>query len=891
LTSQPPRRSPHLLLNVDDHEPGRYARTTALRRAGYEVAEAASGEEALATVEERRPALVLLDVKLPDVNGLDVCRRIKSTHAPAPLVLLVSAYAIHSHDRVRGYDSGADGYLLMPCEAEELLAHVRALLRLYDAEDVLRDRERRLALALDAGGHAPFEVDLETATLFPSRSLCRMFGVDDAAALRDRAKWRELVAEEDRARIDEAVSDAIRSSGEYRVEYRVKRLSDGALRRMRTRATVIPGPDGRPARIVGVTTDVTERRTSEDLLRATAEERQVALEIAQLGTWEFDVETGQTRLDRRAAEILGLDAEKTHDTAAVLAVVHPDDRARIGAAVAAATDPGGGLYDARYRVIRPDGVRSIVARGRIIDQTPGSTAGRRRFVGTLMDVSEQLRTETALTDQRQLLETIIDNIPVLLVIWDPALQTFRFNRHLRDVLGWTEADASDGRFMERVYPDAAYRKEVSEYMRSLAPGWRDFKTTAKDGRTIDISWANVSLSGGASIGIGVDIRQRKAAEDSVTQVNTQLAEADRRKDEFIALLAHELRNPLAPVRTAVAVLRQRSPADPVLGQCRDVIDRQVAHMARLLDDLLDVSRLARGKLTLQRGPVLLKEVIDAAIEISRPFIEQQEQQLIVEPIASDVLLDGDVARLTQVFGNILHNAAKYSPRGGPISVRAERADPNVVVTIRDAGIGIDPSMLDRIFELFAQGEHAHAAAYGGLGIGLSLARTLVEMHGGTIAACSEGAGRGSAFSVTLPAMPLAHAGRKARAAGGAQAVISRRVLVADDNADCVSMMATLLQMLGCEVRMAYSGEAAVREAERFRPEVILLDLGMSGGDGYEACRRIRQQPWAAGAMVVAVTGWGQDQDRERSASAGFDRHLVKPVDPDLLVQLVADFRS
>jgi PAS domain S-box-containing protein len=378
-----------------------------------------------------------------------------------------------------------------------------------------------------------------------------------------------------------------------------------------------------------------------------------------------------------------------------------------------------------------------------------------------------------------------------------------------------------------------------------------------------------------------DITQRKQAEHA-------LREADRQKDEFLAMLAHELRNPLAPIRMSAGILRGRASGDPLITRCREIIERQTNQMSRLLEDLLDVSRLSRGKLELRRAPVALRDVLDAAVETSRPIIDQQEQRLTVGDVRSDLLLNGDAARLTQVFANLLSNAAKYGHRGGQIDVSVQERHDGVEICVRDNGIGIAPEVLGRIFDLFAQGSEARRHAPGGLGIGLSLARRLVEMHGGKIRAASAGIGRGSEFTVLLPA--ISDQKREAAAEPG-QAVMRLpplRVLVVDDNADAADTCAMLLEGFGCSVKTVYDGESAVREAEHLHPDVVLLDLGMAGVDGYEACRRIRHAPWGKKMRLIALSGWGQDEDRHRSKQAGFDVHLVKPVNPDTLVQVIRD---
>jgi PAS domain S-box-containing protein len=377
-----------------------------------------------------------------------------------------------------------------------------------------------------------------------------------------------------------------------------------------------------------------------------------------------------------------------------------------------------------------------------------------------------------------------------------------------------------------------------------------------------------------------DISARKAAESA-------LVEADRRKDEFLAMLAHELRNPLAPIRTSMALMRMRPTTDPLMSKCRDVIERQVTHMARLLDDLLDVSRFSRGKLTVQRQPIALQEAIDAAIEVNLSLITQRHQHVALAATAGEPLIvDGDDARLIQVFGNLINNAAKYSESGAEIRVTLTRDGDWAVVTVCDQGIGIAPDMLGGIFELFTQTDAARAYAPGGMGIGLSLAERLVALHGGKIAAESDGIGRGATFSVRLPLSRSAMLTARALPGQPVPLPVRRRVLIVDDNIDVADTHAMLFTEGGCEVRTAYSGAAALQEAERFRPELVLLDIGLPDLSGYDVCRRLRALAWGTRMSVVAVTGWGQEYDRQQSAAAGFDRHLVKPVDPAVLSELV-----
>ena len=371
----------------------------------------------------------------------------------------------------------------------------------------------------------------------------------------------------------------------------------------------------------------------------------------------------------------------------------------------------------------------------------------------------------------------------------------------------------------------------------------------------------------------------------------QLREASRRKDEFLATLAHELRNPLAPVRNAVHILKIKAQATPEATWACDLIERQVQAMSRLIDDLMDISRINQGKIDLRRERLDLAAIVADAVETTRPLIDQAGHTLEVALPPGRFEVDADRARLGQAFTNLLNNASKYMDAGGRIALSARQDGDAVEVSVRDTGIGLAADRLDGVFEMFSQVETALSRSRGGLGVGLSLTRKLIEMHGGEVVARSEGLGQGSEFVVRLPLASAAPSdGRSATSltpatppAGSGKAL---RILVADDNEDAASTLAALLELLGNDVRRAHDGEQAVEVARDFAPQLALLDIGMPRLNGYECCRQIRALPGGGAMTLVAVTGWGQPDDRRRSAEAGFDQHLVKPVDPEALARLV-----
>ncbi|SFQ65112.1 His Kinase A (phospho-acceptor) domain-containing protein [Variovorax sp. OK605] len=362
-----------------------------------------------------------------------------------------------------------------------------------------------------------------------------------------------------------------------------------------------------------------------------------------------------------------------------------------------------------------------------------------------------------------------------------------------------------------------------------------------------------------------------------------LSEADKRKTEFLATLAHELRNPLAPLSTALAILKRKTLAPEAALPYYELMGRQVEHMVRLVNDLMEVSRITRGKIELQLGELALDQVIRGAVELSRPLMDAGRHTLALHMPDASLAVEGDSVRLTQVFSNLLNNAAKYTPEGGRIDVFVERgAHGHAVVRVKDSGAGIPPAMLGAIFDMFVQVSGTARAAQGGLGIGLTLVKSLVELHGGTVSAKSEGANQGSEFTVSLPLLDHdVRAGTHARASLEAVAA-QQRILVVDDNRDAAESLAALLGLLGAQTAVAFSGTEALRMAEGFEPTLGILDIGMPGMDGCELARRLRAHPQHHGMGLIALTGWGQSDDRVRIARAGFDHHLLKPVDEEEL---------
>ena len=462
------------------------------------------------------------------------------------------------------------------------------------------------------------------------------------------------------------------------------------------------------------------------------------------------------------------------------------------------------------------------------------------------------------------------------------------NKRGLDYYGITEEQRVRGGAGYVLHPDDRERC-LAEWQRHLREG-RDFEIEARSRRhdgayrwfvTRAVPFRNVDGTILSWFGVTMDIHEQIEMQEALRQ-------ADRRKDEFLATLAHELRNPLAPIRNALHIMRLKADDPATMEQARLIMERQLGQMVRLVDDLLDVGRITRGKLELRKERVDLASVIKNAVDTTRPLIEAAGHELTLSLPALPIYLDADPVRLAQVLSNLLNNAAKYMDRGGHIWVSATRRDREVAVTVRDQGIGIPPEALPTIFDMFMQVEESLEKSRGGLGIGLTLAKQLVEMHGGSIEAHSPGSGQGAEFTVRMPVVPPLTAAVTPRDEESRRELPVRfRILVADDNIDAVESMGMMLRLMGNDVRTVRDGLQAVEEAATFRPDVALLDIGMPGLNGYEAARRIREQRWGKEIVLVALTGWGQEEDKRKAIDAGFAQHFTKPVSPTDIANLMA----
>jgi PAS domain S-box-containing protein len=624
-----------------------------------------------------------------------------------------------------------------------------------------------------------------------------------------------------------------------------------------------------------------ERKSAEEELRRSEQELADFFENATIGLHCVGPDGTILRANRAELDMLGYCPEEY--VGHHIAEFHADEEAICEILRRLRAREHLGEYPARMRC-RDGSIKDVLIDSSVLWRD-GEFVHTRCFT---RDVTASKQAEDRLRESESRLQAVLDHTPAIVYVVD-AEGRFRFiNRRWQEEYGLTNEKVV-GRRLHDFFPTETADQFVRNNLRVLEAGspsvfeesileggnWRTFMSVKMP--------FNYGAGSTPSIcGISTDITERKRLED-------ELRETDRRKDEFLATLAHELRSPLAPIRNALQILKMPRVDAETVERSREMMERQVNHLVRLVDDLLDVSRVMRGKIELRRETVELASVVARAVETAQPLIEVQGHRLEITLPSESLLLDADPVRLAQVVGNLLTNAAKYTEPGGRIRLTAQRDGDMVELRVRDTGIGIASHMLPRIFDLFVQADHASTKAQGGLGIGLTLVKNLVEMHTGTVEARSEGLGKGSEFVVRLPmsSLELRQDRLELRSRSDSAIQSGLRLLVVDDNRDAAVSLAMLLKLQGHEVRVAHSGSAALEMTNSYVPHAVFLDLGMPVMDGYEVARRIRQQPGLENVVLAALTGWGQREDRRRTAEAGFDHHLVKPPEPQAVEAILA----
>jgi PAS domain S-box-containing protein len=650
--------------------------------------------------------------------------------------------------------------------------------------------------------------------------------------------------------------------------------------------TAMRDDEGRLSGFAKVTRDLSERRRNEERLRESEERFRVLVEgVQDYAIFMLDTEGRVVSWNQGARRIKGYEAAEV--IGKHFSIFYPQEAiARQWPTTELREAERTGHFEDEGWRLRKDGSRFWA--NVVITALRDRDGHLRGFSKITRDLTERREQEERLRQSEERFRLLLEGIEdYAIVMLDPVGRVTSWNSGAGRMMMYTEAQIV-GQSFERFYPpeDVAAGRPAEELRqaklnrRAEDLGWR----MRKDGERF---WAETIITAlhdaeGRLRGFAEimrDMTDRKRMES--------LEQQGRRLTEFLAMLAHELRNPLAPIRNAITIMGAHRDLPPDVAWSRAVIERQTTQLARLVDDLLDVSRITRGKLRMRGEPMDLNEAVNRAIEASRPLIDARREALELRLAERPLPVHGDMTRLTQVMVNLLNNAAKYTPEGGRIEVATRQAGDDCVVCVTDNGVGIPPYLLERVFDLFAQGERTLDRSEGGLGIGLTLARRIVTLHGGSIAARSEGTGRGAQFEVRLPRLEAELGPHGDESSGEApHAGEKRSILVVDDNEDAASSLAMLLRMTGHDVTIAHDGESALQRIAEDRPDIVLLDIGLPGMSGYDVAARIAVMPRPAGMRLYALTGYGQEEDRRRSADAGFDGHLVKPVIPTELFALI-----
>ncbi len=648
----------------------------------------------------------------------------------------------------------------------------------------------------------------------------------------------------------------------------------------------------------GIVRDITERKQAEAELRQAEERMRSVVNNVVDGIISIDARGQVTTFNPAAEKIFGYSAPEVIGQNVKMLMPEPYHHGHDG-------------YIHNYMT---SGVAKIIGIGREVagrrkdgSQFPMELAisefplgAHRYFTGIVRDITERKVAESELRQAEERMRSVVDHVVDGIITIDERGNIQSFNPAAEKLFGFSKDEVLTQN-VKMLMPEPYHAQHdgyISSYTQTgiarIIGSGREVVGQRKDKSTFPMELAVSEFRIGAHrffTGIVRDITQRKELELELRERVNELAEADRQKNEFLAMLGHELRNPLAPIRNAVHLMKMPGAAADTVIQARDMMERQLQQLVRLVDDLLDVSRIVRAKIDLRKEPVELTQALTRAVETAQPVIDARGHQLKTSIPLGAIYVEGDLIRLAQVVANLLTNAAKYTPEAGVLHLDVEKDRNHVCISVRDSGVGIDPELLPRIFDLFVQGDHTLARSQGGLGIGLTLVKRLVDMHGGTIEALSLGKGTGSQFTVRLPLLHGDPASFKSLSTGiVVNNQTKRRVLVVDDNVDAAESIAMILRITGHEVLCIYDGPSVLKTVQNYRPEVVIIDIGLPGMSGYEVARQLRSIPECSHLALVAVTGYGQENDRATAHSAGFDSHMTKPVDPDALGEFVAAAR-
>ncbi len=772
----------------------------------------------------------------------------------------------------------------------------RSLLVRQQAAAVLYEQQERFHLTLESVGDGVIATDIEGKVTFINAVAHSLTGwTPDEARGSPLETVFNIVNEETRHMV---VNPALRALKEGRIiglaNHTILISKTGNEYPIDDSAAPIRNKLGKVSGAVLVFRDITGRKQADDRLRSSEAEFRAIFELSPVGKAQISAASGRfQRVNTKFCELTGYSAKELAQMTPA-AITLSEDRDAEAEKVASMLRGEIEVYEAEKRYVRKDGkVVWVHVNATLLRDANGRPD---RTMAVIQDVSTRKQAEEALRESDQRYRAATAAVSALSWTNNPDGLMKGEQRGWEEFTGQSYEDYQGYGWAKAIHPEDA-EPTIEAWNRAVAEK-RTFEFEHRVRRR-DGEWRACSIRAVPIlsvddtirewVGVHTDITDQKRNEEKLRQFAAELSEAHHRKDEFLATLAHELRNPLAPIRSGLQLMKLAGPE--VAENARLMMERQVKQMVRLLDDLMDLSRISQGKIELRKERVQLEEVLNSALETSRPLIEQMGHELTIALPEQPLIVEADTTRLAQVFLNLLNNAAKYSDPTSRIQLNVERQGREAVVSVKDTGIGISSDEMPRIFDMFAQIDRSLGMSHGGLGIGLTLVRRLIEMHGGTVEARSEGPGRGSEFIVRIPIVLQEASSEESGEERELLSKLSLRILVVDDNRDGADSMAEMLKIMGAHTRTAYDGQEAVDVAHDFRPDVILLDIGLPKLNGYEVSRSIREQRWGKKIVLIAVTGWGQADDRRRSDEAGFDHHMVKPVDPDALMKMLAGLRT
>jgi len=911
-----PAESKASILLVDDNAANPLSVRTILENLGHEFVEARSGEEALQQIQSKEFAVILLDVLKPGMSDFEMARCIRSNgHTSHTPIIFVTANEIDRLQLEEGYALGAVDFLIKPLLPTVLQSKVRGLVQLFEAKQrAVKEAEQFRQLVHGTVDYAIFMLDPEGHVLTWNLGAERLKGY----------KPGEIIGQHFSRFYPSDAIDRGWPAYELEVAQKEGRFEDEGWRLRKDGSrfwanvviTALRDEQGPLRGFSKVTRDLSGRKQAEESLRESEERFRLLVEgVGDYAIFMLNPQglvaswnTGAKRIKQyEADEIIGQHFSRFYRQEAIKRG-WPEYELK-------AAQSEGRFEDEGWRV-RKDGSQfwaNVVITA--LRDGAGTLLGYAKVTRDMTDrkraeeSARQLLEETTarrvaeqsaliIESQRERLRVTLASIGDGVISTDAEGRVDLLNPVAQELTGWNEEAA-----LNRPLADVFHIINEESRQHVENPALR----ALKDGRVVGLANHTILISqSGTERPIDDSAAPIHDAEGNIVgsvlvfrdigplkRANQALRDADRRKDEFLATLAHELRNPLAPIRNSLQILKMQQVDAATAQQSREVMERQVQHMVRLVDDLLDVSRVMSGKIELRKEPVELATIVARGVETAQSLIEAQGHRLDISLPPESLRLDADPVRLAQVLGNLISNSAKYTPANGHIWLSAQREGKQVVLRIWDDGIGIAPDMLPHVFELFVQADCSSTKAQGGLGIGLTIVKNLVELHGGSVSARSEGLGKGCEFEVRLPLLVVTRrvTDRSQNQAQRQQpSPLGHRLLIVDDNKDAATTLAMLLRLEGHEVQIAFDGPSALESAKSYGPEMVFLDIGMPAMDGYEVARRMRQQPGLENVILAALTGWGQAEDRRRTAEAGFDHHLVKPIEPMALASLLAGIK-